>query len=106
MDTRRFYLRPILLKTHLSEGIPMTQPLQAQAGSAAQAAPRAPSRLRMSALVFCFIYPLVTGLLYLLLPLMRGAPLYQTTLIICPLVVLSMVFAIMPLITKRLRHLL
>jgi len=66
----------------------------------------APSRARLALLVFCFVYPLVTGLLYLILPLMQGAPLFATTAIVCPVIVLSMIYAIMPFIHTRLRHLL
>lgn len=72
----------------------------------AQARTAAPSRARLALLVFCFVYPLVTGLLYLILPLMHDAPLYATTAIVCPVIVVSMIYAIMPLIHTRLRHLL
>lgn len=65
-----------------------------------------PSRPRLAGFVFLFVYPLVTGLLYLILPLMQGQPLYVTTLVVVPIVVVSMVWGIIPFITTRLRHLL
>lgn len=65
-----------------------------------------PARHRIAAFVFLFIYPLVTALLYVALPLMRGMPVWTVTLVVCPVVVLVMVYGIMPFITTRLRHLL
>lgn len=83
----------------------------ANANAAANPQPAArpagpPSRVRMAGLVFLFVYPLVTGLLYLVLPLMQGQPIYLTTLLVVPIVVASMVWGIIPFITTRLRHLL
>ncbi|KFI33957.1 hypothetical protein CG51_03560 [Haematobacter missouriensis] len=67
---------------------------------------RAPSRARFACLVFLFVYPLVTGLLYLSLSLVPEMPVWERTLHIVPVVVVSMVWAIIPLIQKRLFHLL
>ncbi|MER5171566.1 hypothetical protein [Thioclava sp. GXIMD2076] len=62
--------------------------------------------LRLSFFVLCAIYPLVTALLYVVLPLMDGHPLFTVTAVVCPIVVLSMVYAIIPTIHRRLGHLL
>lgn len=67
---------------------------------------RAPSRVRFACLVFLFVYPLVTGLLYLSLSLVPEMPVWERTLHIVPVVVVSMVWAVIPLIQKRLSHLL
>ena len=83
----------------------MTEMHQA-AASPQSVARAAPSRPRLAGFVFLFVYPLVTGLLYLILPLMQGQPLYVTTLVVVPIVVVSMVWGIIPFITTRLRHLL
>ena len=67
---------------------------------------RPPSKPRLAGLVFLFVYPLVTVLLYLVRPLMQGQPIYLTTLVVVPVVVGAMVWGIIPFITGKLRHLL
>lgn len=60
------------------------------------AASRKPSRLRFALFVFVFVYPLVTALIYLLGPLTPELAIWQRNLIMVPLIVLSMVYAIIP----------
>jgi antibiotic biosynthesis monooxygenase (ABM) superfamily enzyme len=64
----------------------------------------APSRLRFAAFVLLFVYPLVTGLQYALMPLTADWPLPARTAIFVPLMVAAMVWGIIPLIQTRLRR--
>ncbi|MDO5611799.1 MAG: hypothetical protein Q4G14_00970 [Paracoccus sp. (in: a-proteobacteria)] len=65
-----------------------------------------PSRIRLALLVFAFVYPLVTLGLMVLIALTPGWPLPVRTLILVPLVVCAMIWGIIPLIHRRLHHLL
>lgn len=68
---------------------------------------RKPSRVRFAGLIFLAVYPLVTALLYATLALTPGdTPLWGRTLVMVPLVVIAMVWAIIPTIQTRLSHLL
>lgn len=74
--------------------------------SAAYASPRtspalAPSRQRQFLVTLVGVYPIITALLYLVLPLTAGWPIWQTTLIVAPLMVAIMVFWMIPTIQKR-----
>lgn len=60
-----------------------------------------PSRIRFALFVFCGVYPLVTGLLYGLVPLTEGWPVWQRNLIMVPIIVASMVYVIIPQIQRR-----
>lgn len=59
------------------------------------------SRNRFTVLVMIGVYPLVTGLLYAIIPLTEGWAMWQRTAILVPLVVVSMVWGIIPLIHRR-----
>lgn len=61
------------------------------------------SRPRFAMLVFLGVYPLVTGLLYLVFPLTEGWTLWQRTLVLVPLVVVTMVWWLIPTIQQRFR---
>ncbi|WP_048645131.1 hypothetical protein [Nitratireductor soli] len=61
------------------------------------------SRPRFALLVFAGVYPLVTGLLYLVFPLTTGWTLWQRTLIIVPLVVVAMVWLLIPTVQRVFR---
>ncbi|MHC1547892.1 hypothetical protein [Phyllobacterium sp. K27] len=61
-------------------------------------------RLSFCAMVFAAVYPLVTGLSYLMQAVTPDWDLWQRHLIIVPIVVAAMVFAIIPGI-NRLRRL-
>lgn len=65
---------------------------------------RAPSRLRFAGFVALFVYPLVTGLQFLLMPLTAGWPLPARTAVFVPLMVVCMVWGIIPFIQTRLRR--
>lgn len=60
-----------------------------------------PSRLRLSALMFLAVYPFVTCLLYVLMPLTEGWPIWERTLVLVPIMVISIVYVIAPTIQAR-----
>lgn len=60
-----------------------------------------PSRIRFAFFVFCGVYPLVTVLLYALVPLTEGWPVWQRNLVMVPIIVGSMVYVIIPQIQRR-----
>ena len=64
--------------------------------------PRKPSRTRFTLLVFLCVYPLVTGVLYALMPLTLGWDIWQRNLIMVPIIVIAMVYVIIPYIQKHL----
>ncbi|WP_249692148.1 hypothetical protein [Stappia sp. WLB 29] len=64
-------------------------------------APRILSRPRFAVLVFAGVYPLVTALLYLVAPLTRGWAFWQQTLVIVPVVVVTMVWGLIPFLHRR-----
>lgn len=65
---------------------------------------RTPSRLRFALFVFLGVYPLVTLLLTLLMPLTPGWPLPLRTLVLVPVMVTAMVWGIIPFIQTKLRR--
>lgn len=71
------------------------------AGAAAKPAIRRFSRPRFALLVLTGVYPLITALLYLVLPLLDGWPIWQETLLIAPLMVTMMVWGVIPTIQTR-----
>lgn len=73
----------------------------AAARPAPAAAPRVLSRPRFALLVFAGVYPLVTALLYLIAPLTRGWMFWQQTLVIVPVVVVTMVWGLIPFLHRR-----
>jgi antibiotic biosynthesis monooxygenase (ABM) superfamily enzyme len=58
------------------------------------------SRVRFAMLVMLGAYPLITGLLTLLGPLMDGWPIAARTLLIVPPMVSGMVFGVIPLVQR------
>lgn len=70
-----------------------------------QAKQRKPSKVRFALMVFCGVYPLVTVGLGVLGPLTTNWPLPLKTLVLVPIIVVSMVWGIIPFIQTRLRHL-
>ncbi|MFA7413968.1 MAG: hypothetical protein WC048_05745 [Rhizobium sp.] len=60
-----------------------------------------PSKLRLSLLMFAAVYPLVTVLLYLLMPLTEGWALWQKTLVLAPVMVITITYAIAPAIQRN-----
>lgn len=63
---------------------------------------RRPSRFRFALFVFCGVYPLVTALLYTLIPLTRDWEIWQRNLVMVPIIVACMVYVIIPQIQRRL----
>jgi antibiotic biosynthesis monooxygenase (ABM) superfamily enzyme len=61
------------------------------------------SRLAFSVLVFGAVYPLVTGLSYLMQAVTPEWDLWQRPLVIVPVIVTAMVLAIIPGINRLLR---
>lgn len=58
------------------------------------------TRLRLAAVTALFVYPVITSYLYLLGPLTPGWALWQRTLLLVPLMVLTIVFAVSPAINR------
>lgn len=71
-----------------------------------QAQTRKPSRLRFAFFVFLGVYPLVTLLQTIILPLTDGWPMLLRNLVFVPVMVTCMVWGLIPFIQTRLRHLL
>lgn len=69
--------------------------------SAVAAARRRFSRPRFALLVLAGVYPLITALLYIVLPLLDGWSIWQETLLIAPLMVTMMVWGVIPTIQTR-----
>ncbi len=74
---------------------------EAVAPAAAPRTARRFSRPRFAALVLAGVYPLITVLLYLLLPILEGWAIWQETLLIAPLMVAMMVWGVIPTIQTR-----
>ena len=78
--------------------------VQSSAAAVPARAPAAPSfaaRSRMALLVFLAVYPLVTGLIYIIFPLTDGWQAWQRTLILVPIMVVSLVYVVIPAIQRR-----
>ncbi|OHV79123.1 hypothetical protein LCM4573_07710 [Rhizobium sp. LCM 4573] len=60
-----------------------------------------PSKVRLALLLVFAVYPLITALLYIVMPLTEGWALWQRTLVVAPLMVSSIVFGISPAIQKH-----
>jgi Uncharacterized protein conserved in bacteria len=63
--------------------------------------PTIASRLRLSLLMFFGVYPVITLYIYALFPFTDGWQMWQRTLLLVPLMVLTMVFFVMPVIQTR-----
>lgn len=61
------------------------------------------SRPRFALMVMLGVYPLITGLLYVVMPLTEGWSTWQRTLVIAPIMVASMIWGIIPTVQKRFR---
>jgi antibiotic biosynthesis monooxygenase (ABM) superfamily enzyme len=64
-----------------------------------------PGRVAFCMMVFAAIYPLVTGLAYLMQMVVSEWPIWQRHLFVVPIVVLAMVFVIIPRIQALFAHL-
>lgn len=59
-----------------------------------------PSKARLSLVMILAVYPLITTLLYILAPLTEGWAVWHRTILIAPIMVLSIVFVVAPAIQK------
>jgi len=65
------------------------------------AAPTRFSRPRFALLVLVGVYPLITAILYAVLPLTEGWTIWQRTLVIAPLMVTIMIWGLIPAVQTR-----
>lgn len=81
-----------------------TATISATHAPAAQAAARIPrpSKLRLATIMLIAVYPLITAILYIVLPLTNGWPTWARTLLIAPVMVASITYIIAPLIQRHL----
>jgi hypothetical protein len=70
------------------------------ATTAVTARPPGPVRWRLALLTLAGVYPVITLYLYALLPLTEGWETWQRTLVLAPLMIVSMVYGIAPLLQK------
>ena len=61
-----------------------------------------PSKFRFAGLMILAVYPVITVLLYVVMPLTEGWEIWHRTLVITPVMVLSIVFCVSPIILKHL----
>lgn len=60
-----------------------------------------PSKHRLALLMLLAIYPFVTAILYVLMPLTEGWPIWARTAILAPIMVVSIIYGIAPTIQKQ-----
>ncbi|MDH4440446.1 MAG: hypothetical protein QE284_08670 [Rhizobium sp.] len=70
--------------------------------STASAIRPVPSKHRLAALMLVVIYPFVTAILYVLMPLTQDWPIWARTLVLAPVMVFSIVYGIAPLLNRHL----
>ncbi len=59
------------------------------------------SKFRLSILMLAAIYPFVAAILYVLMPLTQGWPIWERSAILAPVMVFSIVYGIAPIIQQR-----
>ncbi len=64
-------------------------------------APSRPSRLRFAALVLLGAYPVITTILYVVVPMTPGWAIWQRTLVVAPAMVGAMVWGVIPFVQRR-----
>jgi antibiotic biosynthesis monooxygenase (ABM) superfamily enzyme len=75
--------------------------------STATAAPARPAgisfvaRTRMALLVLVAVYPVITGLIYLVAPFTPDWPVWERNIVVAPLMVIAMIYFIIPGIQAR-----
>ena len=62
--------------------------------------PPQPSRPRLALLIGIGVWPVITGLLYLIRPISAGWPIWLTTLALTPAMVIIMVWGLLPAIHR------
>lgn len=65
-----------------------------------QAAPAPPHRLRLALVMVFAVYPLITTILLALGPLTEGWPVWERTLIVTPIMVLSILYGVLPAVLR------
>jgi len=60
-----------------------------------------PSKFRLALLMLAAVYPFVTAILYILMPLTENWPLWARTAVLAPVMVFSIVYGIAPVIQRR-----
>ena len=75
-----------------------------KAGSAAAtpSAPPKPIRWRQALLMALAVYPIITAYIYVLFPLTEGWAVWQRTLVLVPLMVVSIVYFVAPNLQRHL----
>ena len=63
--------------------------------------PRKLSRVHLALATLIPVYPLITTILYVVLPLTEGWTIWQRTAVITPIMVFAMIFIVSPFIQKR-----
>jgi antibiotic biosynthesis monooxygenase (ABM) superfamily enzyme len=61
------------------------------------------SRPRFALLVLLGAYPVITAILYAVVPLTAGWPIWQRTLLVAPAMVTAMVWGVIPFVQQRFR---
>ncbi len=61
------------------------------------------SRPRFALMVLLGVYPLITALLYIIMPLTEGWTIWQRTLLIAPLMVSVMIWGLIPAVQRVFR---
>lgn len=61
------------------------------------------SRPRFALLVLLGAYPVITGILYLVIPQTAGWAIWQRTLLVAPAMVAAMIWGVIPAVQKRFR---
>lgn len=59
------------------------------------------ARTRMALLVLVAVYPVITGIIYLVAPFTEGWPVWERNFVVAPLMVIAMVYFIIPGIQSR-----
>lgn len=62
------------------------------------------SRPRFALLVLAGAYPVITAILYLVIPMTGGWAIWQRTLLVAPLMVAAMVWVVIPTVQHRFRR--
>lgn len=76
--------------------------MNTQATTHAAARKPNPSKLRLALLMVVAVYPIITALLYVVMPLTQGWDIWQRTLILAPVMVCAIVFYVAPTIQAHL----
>ena len=59
------------------------------------------SKSRLALAMLLPVYPLITGLLYVLMPLTENWAIWERTLVITPIMVVSIVFVVAPMVQRH-----